>query len=363
MNQHNESGVVLLLVMVLIAVSISIAYATAKTSAVDVLSARQREHLARAQVLARSGVAIATRALLDDAGGGLQPGAPGEAQTTGAIQSQIEGPDDAWALLGRQPIVLEGGGVLKIHVSDAGSKIGINALLGPDGKRIGAETDSLDKSHTFLDAALEAIVEATPELRQLGLNDEKRGDLADAILDWIDSDDETRIGTPEASHYARADGRPLDRPLISLDELATVPGLEPLLLDALHAYFSPYPLYPTEEGGGGGINPNTAPPHVLALLYHGAMDMRMVDEDQVFHILKVREEGNVFCTGGGSQGGCVDFATEMDIHDVFPPLSYSGSLFHVDVEASYQNARACVHSVIDRSFPETPAVLLQRLDC
>ena len=59
---RDEAGVVLLLVMALIAVSISIAYATAKTSAVEVLSTRQREHLARAQLLAHSGIALATRA-------------------------------------------------------------------------------------------------------------------------------------------------------------------------------------------------------------------------------------------------------------------------------------------------------------
>jgi hypothetical protein len=102
---------------------------------------------------------------------------------------------------------------------------------------------------------------------------------------------------------------------------------------------------------------------VLALLYYGAIDMRMVDEDEVFRVLKLREEGNVFCPGGSGPANCLDFAGEMGIQSVFPPLSYSGALFHVDVEAHYQNARACVHSVIDRSFPETPAVLLQRLDC
>jgi general secretion pathway protein K len=347
-RRRNEQGVVLLLVMVLIAVSISIAYATAKTSAVDVLSSRQREQLARAQVLARSGVAIATRALLDDA----------------AAQdplNQIEGPYDAWALLGRQPIELEDGATLDIQVRDSGAKIGINSLLDKDGKRI-EDTGDGGKSTKFLDAALEVIADSSPELRQLNLGDEKRGDLADAILDWIDSDEETRMGSPEATYYERADGKPLNRPLFSLDELASVPGMDPLLLDALRAYFSPYPLYPT-EGNGGGINPNTAPPHVLALLYYGAIDMRMAEEDLVFRALKLREEGLVFCASGGGDK-CVDFATELGIDaSIFPPLQFTSSVFYVDVEARYQNARACVHSVIDRSFPKTPAVLLQRLDC
>jgi type II secretory pathway component PulK len=344
MTRRSESGVVLLLVMALIAVSISIAYATAKTSAVDVLSSRQREHLARAQVLARSGMAIATRALLDDL-------------ASQDALSQVEGPYDAWALLGRQPIELEDGGLLNIRVADTGALIGINALLGPDGNRIGED------SRDFLDAALEVILDSTPELRRLNLGDEKRGDLADAILDWIDADEATRIGTPEATFYERADALPLDRPLLSLDELATVPDMDPLLLDALGLYFSPYPRYPT-EGGGGGVNPNTAPPHVLSLLYEGGMtEKQMFDEDQVFQVLKMREEGYVFCPAGGQQEKCLDFATELNIQNVFPPLQYTGSVFTVDVEARYQNARACVHSVIDRSYPQAPAILLQRLDC
>jgi type II secretory pathway component PulK len=344
-TRRSESGVVLLLVMVLIAVSISIAYATAKTSAVDVLSARQREQLARAQVLARSGVAIATRALLDDL------------KSQDPLSSQMEGPYDAWAILGHQPIVLEGGGTLQIHVSDMGSRIGINALLGADGNRKG------DDSRAFLDAALEVILDSTPDLRRLNIGDEKRGDLADAILDWIDKDDETRIGTPEATFYARADGKPLDRPLLSMDELATVPGMDPLLLEALEAYFSPYPRYPT-EGMSGGVNPNTAPPYVLALLYYGAIDKRMIDEDQVGRILKARANGDVFCPAGSGQGKCLDFATVVpDVQNAFPPLQYTSSVFTIDVEARYQTARACVHSVIDRAYPKVPAVLLQRLDC
>jgi type II secretory pathway component PulK len=240
-------------------------------------------------------------------------------------------------------------------VADAGARIGINALLGPDGNRI------QEKSRDFLDAALEVILASTQPLRQLNIGDEKRGDLADAILDWIDADDVTRMGTPEATFYERADGKPLDRPLLSLDELTPVPGMDPLLLEALSAYFSPHPRYPT-QGVSGGVNPNTAPPHVLSLLYHGGNEKQMLDEDEVFRVLKMREEGYVFCPGAG-QDKCLDFATEMSIEDVFPPLQYTGSVFMVDVEARYQNARACVHSVIDRSFPQTPAVLLQRLDC
>jgi len=348
MAGRKEQGVVLLLVMVLIAVSISIAYATAKTSAVDVLSARQREQLARAQVLARSGVAIATRSLLDDA----------HAQDP---LNQIEGPYDAWALLGRQPIELEDGGTLDIQIRDTGAKIGINALLDKDGKRL-EDTGDGGKSKQFLVAALEVIVDSTPELRRLNLGDEKRSDLADAILDWIDSDEETRLGSPEATHYERADSLPLNRPIFSLDELAGVPGMDPLLLDALREYFSPYPLYPT-EGNGGGINPNTAPPHVLALLYYGAIDMRMANEDLIFRALKLREEGLVFCAAASGEK-CLDFATELGLDSqIFPPLQFTSSVFQIDVEARYQNARACVHTVLDRAFPHLPAVLLQRLDC
>jgi type II secretory pathway component PulK len=346
-----EDGVVLLLVLVLIVVSISTVYAMAKTVAVELLSSRQRQEQARAQLVAASGVAIATRALLDDA------------SARDPIQQAVDSALDSWALLGAQPLALGDGGELRIHVRDAGSRVGLNAVVGTGS---GQDAARAEQARGFLVAALEAIVANTPELARTRLaNDEVRGDLADAIIDWIDPNQETRIGLPEEAQYEKADGQPLDRPVFSLDELAPVPGMDPLLLEALKTYFSPYPLFPTQEVSGG-INPNTAPPHVLSLLYTGTeFEMRLIKADDVFRLLKTRAEGGVFCPQQDREG-CLDLNQELHLGtglQAFPPLSFRSAVFHVEVEARYANARACIHSVVDRSYPEGPATLYRELGC
>jgi type IV pilus assembly protein PilM len=255
---RREEGAVLLLALVLIVVSISTVYAMAKTVTIELLGSRQRQEQARAQLAAASGVAIATRALLDDL------------RSEDPVQQAVDSGLDAWALLGAQPLALGDGGELHVRVRDAGSRIGLNGVVGGAAVVTGDTSARAEQARAFLVAALETIVANTPELARTRLaNDEVRGDLADAIIDWIDADEETRIGLPEASRYEKADGSPLDRPIFSLDELAPVPGMDPLLLEALKAYFSPYPLFPTQENSGG-LNPNTAP--LAAVHGHGVRD-------------------------------------------------------------------------------------------
>ncbi|HXZ84070.1 MAG TPA: hypothetical protein VEI82_01155, partial [Myxococcota bacterium] len=86
-RRSGEEGVVLLLVLVLVVVAISTAYAMSKTSLIEVLSTRQHEQYTRADLLARSGVALAQRAIQDDLLAG--------SDVTKAVESDL----DAWAVL------------------------------------------------------------------------------------------------------------------------------------------------------------------------------------------------------------------------------------------------------------------------
>ena len=52
------------------------------------------------------------------------------------------------------------------------------------------------------------------------------------------------------------------------------------------------------------MNLNTAPPHVLALLwFDDGVEQRLADEDTVRQILRVRAEGGLLCGEGASQRG------------------------------------------------------------
>ena len=340
----------LLLVLVLVVVAISTAYAMSKTSLIEVLSTRQHEQYTRADLLARSGVALATRAIQDD----LIEGS----DITKAVESDL----DAWAVLSHEEIDLPGGAVLRVRVRDAGNKIDINALVDPNGARIG------ESSKNFLKATLEHIRDTAPEFKgSSALGDQQIDDLSDAILDWLDKDDQTRLGTPEQEYYVemkKARSAPLNRPVFSLDELAPVPGMDPLLLEALKAYFTPYPMFPGADGGG--VNLNTAPAHVLGLIYHGVGDdFRMIDQRDVFTLLKARREGQVFCPMAG-QPPCTSALQTLGIAEgegIFPPLTYQARVFSIDVEASVGDTRACVHSVIDRGKGSDVVTLAYELGC
>jgi type II secretory pathway component PulK len=347
---RDEEGIVLLLVLVLIVVAVSTAYAMSKTSLVEVLSSRQHSQHTRAELLARSGIALAKRALQDD----LVEGDP--------ITKTVESGRDAWAVLSREEIELPGGALLRLGIRDAGNKLDLNALIDADGKRIG------EQSKNFLKAVLAHIRDTVPEFKGSShLNDQEIDDLSDAILDWLDKDTETRLGTPEQEFYVemkKAKSAPLNRPVFSLDELAGIPGLDPLLLEALKAYFTPYPMFPGTSGGG--VNLNTAPPHVLGLIYHGVGEQfELVDQRDVFEILKARNEGKVFCAGA-AQEPCTDFAATVGIaagETIFPPLTFTSRVFAIDSVASVGETRACVHAVVDRGTGSEMKTLYYELGC
>jgi type II secretory pathway component PulK len=343
-----EEGVVLLIILVLIATTIGAVYAFARVSLLGISGARQRMDRVRAELLARSSFDLAVRAITDDG------------QSTDPLHQSLEYLEDAWAVLSREPIVeAEAGMELRFRIRDAGQRINLNALLDEKGA-------ALQNSPRFLKDALERVIENIP-----GRKEEKRYDteaLRDAILDWLDADSTTRLGEDEAKAYKKAGRGPVNRPLLTLTELADVPGLDDRLLEALDAYFAPSLAFP-RSGEGGGLNPNTAPPHVLAMLYlvTNERDSRFVENDDVFRTLKARSDGQLFCPaqGGPASERCQDFATTIGRGEaIFPPLTYRSDTFSVQVEARAGDARACVSAVVNR-LPEKNGggLLSYRLGC
>lgn len=347
---RDESGVVLLLVLVLVVVAISTAYAMSKTALIEAMSTRQYGQYVRATLLARSGLALAIRTLQDD----LLEGD----DTTRQVESEL----DAWALLSNQEIALPGDALLRVRVRDTGGRLNLNSLVDRNGQRIG------ETSKAFLKATLAHIAETTPAFKgSSAYGDEKIDDLSDALLDWLDKDEDTRLGTPEEEYYVgikKAAGAPLNRPVFSLDELSAVPGLDALMLESLKAYFTTYPMYPPADAGGANLN--TAPPHVLGLIYHGlGKEFELLDSRDVFSLLRARGEGRIFCPAEGVEP-CTSFFRTIGIaegEEIFPPLSYTSRVFRIDSEARIGETRACVSSVVDRGDGSEPKTLYYRLGC
>lgn len=98
-------------------------------------------------------------------------------------------------------------------VVDESAKLNINALI------------QLDPSGEVLAAALTKLAEATG-------NPLLTSDVIDAIVDWVDSDEDPRANGAENTYYLGAPGqyKAKNGPLNSLDELLLVRGVTPQLL-------------------------------------------------------------------------------------------------------------------------------------
>jgi type II secretory pathway component PulK len=332
LNPRREEGVALLLVVAMVAIMTTVTYAFARSSLLDVYASRHRMDQVRARLVAESAVKVAVRALLDD----LEP-------DPDLPERGLDSRYSIWHALGRTTLPVPGEGEVRIAIDDASRKINLNGLASTQTE------EQANDAREFLRTALERIIEYMPGRPEEKLYDPT--EIAEAILDWIDEDQQTFLGDPEESHYLENDALtpPVDRPVWSLDELAAIPAIDGLLLEYLKLYFTPYP--PFSNSTTSGVNPNTAPPHVLSLIYYGTGgNMRLLDEDGVFDILREREDGAVFCARS-QEPPCLRVAGVIgrSVENMYPPLSYRSRVFTIRVQARHNEAVACITRVIDRS--------------
>ena len=87
--------------------------------------------------------------------------------------------------------------------------------------------------------------------------------LTDSVIDWIDSDSNTRPTGAEDIDYLKMKTpyRAANQPLQSVEELRLIRGFTPEIVDKLLPWVTALPQ-PTE------INVNTAPPEVLAAVFY-----------------------------------------------------------------------------------------------
>jgi hypothetical protein len=113
-------------------------------------------------------------------------------------------------------------------------------------------------------------------------------------------------------------------------------------------------------GENSGINPNTAPPWVLALLYTGTSgDYRLVGEDDVRRILEAREGGSLLCADDANDVKCTPLRSVLP-DGVYPPPTFATDVFVVTAEAQAGDALRTVTAVVDRSDLAKPKLLAIR---
>ncbi len=150
-----------------------------------------------------------------------------------AAQNSTDHLGESWAM-GLPTLPVEGG-TIKVSIEDAQGRFNLNSVVNP--------------------ASLQILSRLLQVLRLDPL-------LANAVLDWIDSDSVASAGGAEDVDYLNLNPpyRAANRPMASVDELRLVRGFDAKTVAALLPYVTVLPVATND------INVNTASPVVLAAL-------------------------------------------------------------------------------------------------
>lgn len=205
---RSDRGVVLVVVLVVIAaLSLSaLGYAEwmlTERQAVD-LAGRQIQ----ARALAESGIELARLFLSSDCETLEELGGWHDNSTYFRGVLVLDGEDDRTRGRFTMPVLDAGTGDVRFGLENESGKLNLNALA------------AWDKAS---ENAGRQLLMSLPDMTE---------EIADAILDWLDSDDETREYGAEADYYSGLNPSyvPRNGPLPTLDELLLVRGVTPQLL-------------------------------------------------------------------------------------------------------------------------------------
>jgi len=218
---RSERGAALLLVLLIVALLMTLVLEFDRSVRLEHRAAGNYRDATAAFYLAKAGLAEGRMLLLAD-------------------QLSEKGSDDleeAWALPGETRL---GGGVMRVSVTDEERFFPVNSLI----------TNNTPNSTR--------IAQFKRLLKSLQIDD----GLSDAVMDWIDENDDVRPDGAESVYYSslptpyRAHNGPMD----SLEELRLVRGVT----DEIYSRLAPH--LTAVQPGNNNINLNTADPVVLAAL-------------------------------------------------------------------------------------------------
>lgn len=225
MRRHKEEGIVLIITLLIITLLVTLIVEFDYLTRVDLRTATNFRDGVKAYYLARSAVS-ATRVLLKD----------------DRARSNYDALTELWA--NPLPFYPLGDGYVSGEIIDEGGKININQTVSPSGNKVEGKVKQVKKLFELL------------EVDQY---------LVDAIIDWIDTNDEPEPMGAEDSYYTRLE-RPYrckNKPLDTLTELLLIKGIDDKTYEKINRYLTVYsnPMAPSGE-----ININTTDIIVLQTL-------------------------------------------------------------------------------------------------
>jgi len=330
-----QQGVVLLIVLFFALLLTSSIATFTRRSITDAIVARNRDAASRAEALARSGIRLGKAVLMLDE------------ELKEILGPEIDSQQDDWYQLSSMVIPASDDATLRVQMEDAGSRFNLNSIF-----NYADEEVTWDETEPFLQAFIEKVIDEMklpPEEKELY----DPLELAGALIDWVDADSVGLNGGNEDDYYQMQEPpyRAANGPLLSVDDLFLIEGFDHKLVESLRPYVSVEPF-----AGGGGINLNTAPSHVLSLLYfNDGIDDRLANSGEVKKIIEIREEGGLLCDESGGNENCTPISS-ITPNAIFPPPIFSSGIFKIVANAAVGDIDRSIEAVINRSA-DPPLVL------
>jgi general secretion pathway protein K len=230
MRKDDERGVALLLAILVLALLVALVLEFDAEARREYREAAAFRDNFKAGMLTRAAVQAARAVLQQDF---LRDKQAGEA---------YDGPTDLWAMPIKNYAI--GDGLLSAQIEDERGKLNLNDLAANPG-------DALQRKKKI------DRVKRLFELLQIN------PDLVDALVDWVDQDDNPEPAGAESLYYQsqKPAYRAANAPLEALGDLRLVKGFTPEIVDRLSRYVTVFPI-----DGGSLVNLNTADPLVIQAL-------------------------------------------------------------------------------------------------
>jgi general secretion pathway protein K len=286
--RKNEKGVALILTLLITAILVTLIVEVNYSTQVDLMIAGNFRNDLQAYYLAKSGVNVAISYLKYDA----------ENTDTDTL-------DEDWAK--PYPPIPVGGGFVEVVTEDENAKININGVVKEDGTVNQQITDALTRLFEMVEVDVRIL---------------------DAIIDWIDPDDE---GEAESSYYESLDP-PYgckNGPLGILSELLMIKDVTDEVYGKVSKYLTVH--------SNGMININTVGKEVLMCLDEG------IDEGIVEGIIQYRGE-KPFDT----KGELKELLDDEVYKRIDPIIDVQSNAFGVTSTGRVERVEKAIQAVIDR---------------
>jgi type II secretory pathway component PulK len=414
-RSRSERGVVLPLVLILSLVLGAAVTTFVRRAVIDTMIVRNRDNVAVAEALARSGVHIA-RAVLHEQ---LQRKIDVAFQRGDSEETVGNTVHDLTARIGQYELETEEGAIMRVSIFDNRARLNLNSLVryataekaqNIDGlapalllDQLGTEVADLVTSQlseneiqTVADNA-KAAGHLDGMFNRASVSKDEEGkpiadaeeylvdffdrvienmdttaaekeydtrDLARNLLDYMDYD-QIRIGGGNEDSYYQAQDPPYfaaNKPILSVKELGLIEGFDYNLVSTLEPYLTVYPLFAAE-----GVNVNTAPRHVLGSILQGnGSSRRLLSEENVAEMIRVREDGSFFCDDTAKDPDRCVSLTEASIDgSIYPPteLPARSWVYTVFTQVVYGDIERNVEAVINmtKTGKDIPFLLYWRM--